>query len=399
MFSKNSDENLKTVRKIKVLQLIEALEIGGMERIIGVITCGLDRKKYNVEIWCIAKGGEIADELKDKGVKVRILNIFTYHNPFNILKLTFLLKKSKPDIVHTHGYFASTIGRIAAKLAGVPIIISHMHSTYWEYRKKHILMERFLNIFTHKIICCSKAVEEFVKSYERIKPSKTVVIYNGINEDRFSQPKNISSIKALFKINLSDPVVGTIASLTPHKGHKYLLEAAVKVLDTFPNSKFLIVGEGALRKELEQKVYNLNITSNIIFTGRRKEVANLLSIMDVVVLPSCIREGMPMSIIEAMAAGKPVVATNIGGIPEVVKDRETGLLVEPKSSSSLASAITRLLRDKEYATSLGETGKKHAEKFSSSIMAEKIEEIYNYYIDLKISKLEKEGCKFVRQQE
>ncbi len=376
------------MKKTKVLQLVETLDLGGMERVIATLAYSLDKAKYDVEVWCVARGGRIANELEHKGLKVKILNILNYHNPFDALKIIFLLRGAKPDIVHIHGYFASTIGRIAAKLAGVPVIIVHVHSTYWWYKKRHIVVEKLLSIVTHKIICCSKAVEEFVQEYEGIKSSRTVVIYNGIDENRFNQFKDTFVIKQVLKINPSDMVVGIVASLTPQKGHIYFLEAASKVLETFAQITFLIVGDGILRKELEQKVNDLNIVSHVIFTGKRDDVPDLLSIMDMVVLSSKIREGMPISIIEAMACSKPVVATNIGGVPEVVKDGETGLLVPAKSSFALASAITRLLKDKEYAVALGEAGKKRVEQFSSKIMAEKIEEIYDYYINFKISKLE-----------
>jgi len=372
------------MQKIRALHLVEDLKIGGAERIIATIATGLNKQNFDVIIWCIARGGEVADELKEAGVKVNILGIFNYHNPINILKLARLLKKAKPDIVHTHGYFASVIGRIASKIAGILILINHVHSTYWDYKKRHILMERFLSLFTHKIICCSKAVEDFVRDHERIKPAKTLVIYNGVDGDRFSLPKNTSSVKAQLGIDSGDSVVGIISSLTPHKGHKYLFQAAPMILDASPPAKFLIVGDGILREKLEKQIKNLDLASYVIFTGTRKDIPDLLSTMDIFVLPSCEREGLGISIIEAMAAEKPVVAADIGGIPEVVKNGETGFLIPPRNPEALARAIIELLRNPRKAKTMGKQGRKRfKEKFTNKRMLSEVENLYEALINQK----------------
>ena len=372
------------MKKIGVLHLVEDLKIGGSERVIADIATGLDRKNFDVSVCCITRGGEIAYELNEKGIKVNILGISNYRNPLNILKLALLLRKAKPDIVHTHGYFASVIGRIAAKIAGILVLINHVHSTYWDYRKRHILMEIFLSLFTHKIICCSKAVEDFVRDYERIKPAKTVVIYNGVDEDRFTTYKNTSSIKAQLGIDSGDSVVGTVSSLTPHKGHKYLFQAAPRILDVFPTTRFLIVGDGILREKLEEQIKNLNLASYVIFAGTRKNIPDFLSIMEIFVLPSCSREGLGISIIEAMAAEKPVVATDIGGIPEVVKNGETGFLVPPQNPEALAHAIIELLRNPRKAKTIGKQGRiRFKEKFTNKRMLSEVENLYKSLIDQK----------------
>ena len=238
-------------------------------------------------------------------------------------------------------------------------------------------MEKFLSIFTHKIICCSKAVEDFVRDYERIKPSKTVVIYNGVDEGNFSTFKNGSSAKAQLGVDSGVSLVGTVSSLAPHKGHKYLIQAAPMILDILPSTKFLIVGDGILREKLEEQVKNLNLISNVIFTGTRKNIPDLLSAMDIFVLPSCSREGLGISIIEAMAAEKPVVATDIGGIPEVVKNGETGFLVLSRNSEALAQAIIELLRNPKKANTMGKKGRiRFQEKFTNKRMLSEVENLY-----------------------
>lgn len=369
------------MNQIKVIQLVEDLKIGGAERVIADIAEGLDRKKYDVSVWCVTRGGETASELSDKGIKVRILGISNYYNPLNIFKLTRLLKDSGPDIVHTHGYFASVIGRLAARKARIPAIVAHVHSTYWDYKKRHIRIERRLSRFTHKIICCSEAVENFVKDFEKIKDGKTIVIYNGVDEDRFSTFKDSKSLLAELGIDEGSSVVGTVSSLTPHKGHEHLIQAASLVLDTLPSTRFLIVGDGPLRTRLENQAKNLNIYSSVIFSGERKDIPEILSLMDVFVLPSFSREGLGLAIIEAMAAERPVVATEIGGIPEAVIKEKTGLLVPPGDSDALATAIIEFIQDPKKAKEMGEKGRARViERFTKTKMLSEIQNVYQSLI-------------------
>jgi glycosyltransferase involved in cell wall biosynthesis len=364
------------MRKAKVLHLVEDLKTGGLERVIADIAQGLDKQKFEVEVWCVARGGEVAAELAEKGIEVKILGIFSCYHPYRIMNIAWLLKKSKADIVHTHGYFASVIGRTAARIAGVPILIDHMHSTYWEYKKRQIFVEKLLSSLTHKVICCSRAVENFVTGHLKVNPSKTIVIYNGADEEIFIPTEN-SALKARLGIQPADPVVGTVSSLYHHKGHEYLLQAVPLVLEAFPSTKFLIVGDGPLRKKLEDQAEDLNISAHLVFTGKRKDVPDLLSVMGIFVLPSCSREGLGISIIEAMASEKPVVATEIGGIPEVVADEETGYLVPPQNPDALAKAIVNLLQSPQRAKEMGRRGRaRFEEKFTKRKMLSEVENLY-----------------------
>ena len=365
------------MKKLTVIHLVEDMKTGGAERVIADIAEGLDSERYDVRVWCVTRGGNTADELAEKGVEVKILGISSYHNPFNVLRLKRLLREAGPDIVHTHGYFASVIGRISAQKAEVPVILAHVHSTYWDYKKRHILMERKLSRFTRKLICCSKAVENFVRDVEKIGNAKTVVIYNGVDEARFYPRKDTPSIRSELGLDEKALVVGTISSLAPHKGHEYLVRAASLVKEKFPSAKFLIVGDGPLRTDLENLANNLKIHTNILFTGARKDIPKILSVMDVFVLPSSLREGLGIAIIEAMAAEKPVVATDIGGIPEAVQRGETGFLVPPGNPRALAKAIIELLQNPEKAKEMGKKGRvRFKEKFTRKHMLSEIDALY-----------------------
>jgi glycosyltransferase involved in cell wall biosynthesis len=363
--------------RLKVIHLVEDLKIGGAERVIADIALGLDRKKYDASVWCVTRGGETASELSEKRIEVKVLGISSFRNPLNTVRLARLLQAARPDIVHTHGYFASVIGRLAARRAGTPIILAHVHSTYWEYKKRHIMIERKLSRFTHKIICCSQAVESFVTNTEKIADNKTIVIYNGVDEERFSPSKNSTSIRAEFGMDEEAAVVGTVSSLTPHKGHEYLIQAASLVLSTLPAARFLVVGDGPLRKKLEDQAKNLNIYPAVIFAGTRKDIPEILSLLDVFVLPSHTREGLGIAIIEAMAVERPVVASDIGGIPEVVNDSDTGLLVPPGDPEALAKATNELLQNPARAKEMGKKGRiRVKERFTAKKMLAEIEHVY-----------------------
>jgi len=375
------------VKKLTVIHLVEDMKTGGAERVIADIAEGLDSEKYDVRVWCIARGGNTADELAEKGIEVKILGISSYHNPLKILRLKRLLTEAGPDIVHTHGYFASVIGRLSAKKAGIPIIFAHVHSTYWDYKKKHILMERKLSRFTHKIICCSRAVENFVKDIEKVGDGKTLVIYNGVDEERFYPMEDAPSIRTELGIDEKALVVGTVSSLTPHKGHEYLIQAASLVKEELPSAKFLIVGDGPLRTELEDQVKNFSAHPFIMFTGTRKDVPKILSVMEVFVLPSSSREGLGIAIIEAMAAEKPVVATDIGGIPEAVKKGETGFLVSPGDPGALAKAIIELLQNPGKAKEMGKKGRaRFKEKFTRKKMLSETDALYQSFASQRKAK-------------
>jgi glycosyltransferase involved in cell wall biosynthesis len=363
--------------KTKVLHLVEDLKIGGLERIIASIVVGLDRNKYDVKIWCLARGGQIAEELIDKGMEVKILGMNTYYNPSKIIALSRLFRKEQVDILHTHGYFGSTFGRLAAILARVGIIVTHVHTTYHDFNKRNILIERFLSLFTEKIICISEAVKKFVVEIEGINEEKTCLIYNGIDPPQISSLESGISRRS-FGFSNSDFVIITVASLTPHKGHQVLIDAIKIVSSKYDNLRLLIVGEGILRHSLEAYAKRLQIFSNVVFTGQRKEVAPLLKIANLFILPSTEREGLGIALIEAMAAGLPVIGTRLGGIPEVIEDQINGFLVTPANSEELASFIERLITDLPTRDKMGEMGRKiYTEKFTSARMINDIESLYD----------------------
>ncbi|MBW1908175.1 MAG: glycosyltransferase [Deltaproteobacteria bacterium] len=364
---------------MKVVHIVEDLGTGGLEKVIAYIVLALDKKKYDVQVWCLARGGQIADELIDRGICVKILDMDSYYNPFSIIKLAGLLKRNNVIILHTHGYFGSTFGRLGAILARTPIVITHVHTTYYNFNRRNLFMERFLSLFTVRIICISQAVERFVVDVEAISEKKTCLIYNGVDEfGLFKSDAGIEENRKSLGFGKDDVVAITVASLTGHKGHRVIIDAVRILSDKHEGLRCLIVGDGHLRRELKSYCMELGLSSKIAFTGQRKDIMSLLRIADLFVLASTEREGLGIALIEAEAARLPLIGTKVGGIPEVIVDNRNGLLVAPKDVHELASAMERLIKDKALREKMGEAGRKmYEERFSAARMIKEIELLYD----------------------
>jgi glycosyltransferase involved in cell wall biosynthesis len=352
-----------------VLHLVEDLKRGGLETVIAEIAYGLNKEAFTVEVWAVVRGGEVAEELRNNGVQVQICDIPNYYNPFNILKLACRLYKSRFSIIHTHGYFASTIGRIAAVIARIPVMVTHLHTIYYGMSLRNRMIDRFLNVFSRKIICVSEAVRRsFVCAGFDMR--KAVVIYNGRDQARYILPRKQSEKKILI----------TVASLNIYKGHTFLLKALPQVQKKIPETYLWFVGDGPLREQLKEEVEQSGLAPYVSFFGFRKDVPELLSAAALFVLPS-LREGFPLAIVEASAAGLPVIATDVGGNPEGVMNGETGLLVSPGDSEALAAAIIHLLTNPEKIKTMSVKARQlFIEKFDTKRMIEKIEGAYREFL-------------------
>lgn len=362
---------------IQVVQIVEDLGVGGLERVIQRLAIGLPKKRYDVQVWCLTKGGVIADELRAAGVKVEVLGMGKRCTFAFLFRLVKKMKDCRVEILHAHGYSACTIGRAAAFLANVPVMIAHVHSMYWNYTRRQLFTEKVLSLITHKIICCSEAVARFVTEKERVVAGRVAVVYNGVPDLRRAGDGDARAALGLCPEDFSILVA---ASFSRNKGHSCFLSAISDVLRARPRIKVFLAGEGPLKRELELQAEKLGITGNVVFCGVVRDIGALLSAVDVLVLPSVEREGLPIAVLEAMSAGKPVIASRIGGIPEAVSDGKTGLLIPPRDSAALAAAILALDRDR---TKLRESGLAarvlYEQKFTLENMIAGVERVYGEF--------------------
>jgi glycosyltransferase involved in cell wall biosynthesis len=358
--------------RVKVLHLVEDFKVGGLERIVETIYNGLDRSLYEPHIGCIVAGGHLADLFLREGRSLSILGLRTYHNPANILRLARFIRQGGFHIVHTHAYFAGTMGRIAAFLAGAPIILNHVHTTYWDFKGRNVLIERMLSIVTARIICCSDFVRDFVVREEGISAGKAITIYNGVEDDPIAcgLPEERGHGEKFVRI-------AVVASLVENKGHAFLLTAFYRLTMLHPNLELWIIGDGPLRQNLERQTDALGIRNRVSFLGQRDDVPRLLPCSDIVVLPSLYREGLSLSIIEAMCQARPVVATSAGGNKELVQDGVNGFVVVPADADDLEAKLRILIADEDLRQTMGLAGRRrYEERFSSAIMMRQIEALY-----------------------
>jgi len=385
--------------KIKIIHIITRMDKGGSAENTLLTVRGLDREIYNVALirglsvesnMAEDESRAVEKDLTDaerEGVRiVTIPELVRRIHPFYDLKAFFalikILRHERPHIVHTHTSKAGILGRWAAFFARVPIIIHTPHGhVFWGYFGKcrtsfYILLEKLTARITDKIIVLTQQ-EKKDHLHVHIAPGdKFSVVHSGINLDRFS---NLSIDSAVMKKKLGIPegnlVVGTTGRLTHVKGHRYLIEAAGRIVKARPDATFVFLGDGELSDELKNMAFRLGIEENVKFPGWRPDVAEVMSVFDIFALPS-LNEGMGRVLVEAMVLGKPIVASDIGGIPDLVLDGENGYLVPVGDVETLAARIRELLDDSVKREEMGECGEKIAVDYSANAMVEKIDRLY-----------------------
>jgi len=395
---------LVLVGKIKILRIITRLNIGGPAQHVTFIEEGLDKGSFESKLVFGAvdnNEGDMSFLARERGLYlIEIPELSNQSgliaNLIALFKLYRVTKKEKPHIVHLHLLKARILGGLAAKLAGVPIIIETFHGNlfreYYGFLKTSIILilEKFVgNFVADWIIAISPSQKEELVQNGVANADKIRVINIGLELERFL---NIRDKSGEFKneLGLRDNVllVGIVGRLVPIKGHTYFLEAAKEVLEVIKDLspirsgiRFLVVGDGELRRELEEYCKELGIGDFVIFTGWRVDLERIYTDMDVVVLSS-LNEGTPVSIIEAMASEKAVVATRVGGVPDVVEDGVSGLLVSPKDPKALAQAIIRLLNDPELRAVLGREGRKRVyPKYDVRTLVKNMKDFYHDLIE------------------
>ncbi|WP_073344468.1 glycosyltransferase family 4 protein [Caldanaerobius fijiensis] len=312
-----------------------------------------------------------------KGIKVYDIVFNNDSNIFSLLgsaaKIASILKKERPELVHMHGYIASIVGRLACivnRLQPTVVTIHNYMPDNHVVKKFFVVMEKVLSRWTSVYIAVADALKAYVINQVGIHESKILTIYNGIPYREYEAGVYGQSVPKYVKRVIS------IARLIPQKGVEYFIRVADDILNMRDNVEFLILGDGPQRDHLESLIKELNRADRIKLLGHRDDVNALLDSSDVFVLPS-FSEGMPVSIIEAMRAGKPIVATDVGGIPEEVTDGVNGLLVKPGDAEGLKRAILRFLDDPQYARRCGEKGfELYCNKFSAEKMCLKTQDVY-----------------------
>jgi glycosyltransferase involved in cell wall biosynthesis len=363
---------------IRILFLIDKLVPAGTQTNLLKLIQGLDRKRFQPYVIALLEGGELAKEFQAAGVEPVILKTGALYS-FSAWKtyrfLTGWMRSHAIDIVQTHFLHADILGALAAGKAGVSkIIMARRDEGFWR-NGRQLALNRFFNRCADRMLCNSQAVARAVKQNEKVPESKIDVIYNGIESGVISDDLRGAARKEL-DLKKTEIAVGVVANLRHAiKGHIYILEAMAKVVKKCPKAKLFLIGDGPLRADLELYAKKLRITDAVNFLGSRRDIPALLNAVDIACLPS-LTEGFSNSVLEYMTYGKPVVATAVGGNPEVVTE-ETGFLVEPRDAKALADKILKLAEDDKLRRDMGQAGRRRIEEaFSVQAMVQSYEKYY-----------------------
>jgi len=363
--------------KKKVLTLIDILHPSGAENMAVNIAVKLnDSEDYSPVVYATRRGGALEDRLRSANIPYMILgrkNIFEFYK-FHRLKT--LLQHEQIKLIHAHKMGSNFWGSIIGKLCNIPVI-SHYHAHDVKVKNRiSQLSNKITGVLSSKIISVSDSEQQRLIKNDGVDPSKIITIHNGINYEKYHVAP-YSDIKAQLGIPMSSQVVGIVAAIIEIKNHELFLRAACEVLKQNRKVKFLVVGDGDRRAGIEKLASELKIDDDVIFTGFRNDVADIISIIDVGVLTSH-SEGIPVTLLEYMSSSKPVVCTDVGGVPELVMDNVNGFLVPPNDYQTLAKKINLLLTDNELAGKMGTRAYERVkENFSEQKMMEEIENLYD----------------------
>jgi glycosyltransferase involved in cell wall biosynthesis len=392
-------------RKIKVAHIIARMITGGADENTLFTIQGLDKDRYEVDL---IMGEEFDESIFDK-VKNNNFNIIQIkglkwklnflYDPIVLIKLIKLIRKNRYDIVHTHTTKAGILGRIAAHIAGVPIIVHGLHGSTFEAFESGLLnwflflFERLAGRFTDAYISVSKVLSEKYIERGLGKKDNHYTVYSGMELETFYGVRGKIDCRKKqreLEIDSEDFVIGNVARLETRKGHKFLINAFKDVVGERKGCpiKLLIIGEGEERENLENYAKEANLEKNIIFTGYREDVEELMALMDLFVLTS-LREGLPRVLVQAAAVGMPSIAFNVDGVPEIIEDNHNGFLVKVGDVKQLTKRIIQYIDHKELLVLHGKNGRELIKgKWSIEDMVEKIDKIYQDLVREKLGEIE-----------
>jgi glycosyltransferase involved in cell wall biosynthesis len=385
-----------TSSKINVFKFIPEFGIGGTERHVATLSRMLDRSRYNLRVGCVNRWGYFLDEIEANHIPVADYNINSLYKPGTFrqqLKFASDIKRHGIDIVHSYNFYANVFAIPAAKYAGIPVTIASIRDAgvYLTPAKKRL--QKFVCRWADCVLVNAESIKGWLIE-QGYHPDRIAVIKNGIDLSKFKRD-NRSEFRRELGLPADAPLVVMLSRLNPQKGVEEFLEAAAYVSRLSPQAYFLLVGGAFIRRngaierdvayyqELERCVARLGLGKRVIFTGFRNDVPMILSEAAISVLPSH-SEGLSNTLLESMAAGVPVIATRVGGNPEIVEHGKGGILVPVRDSRALAEAIYAILKNRDLAKSLGEEGRRRVEeRFSLERMVTETQDLYVKLLEKK----------------
>ncbi|HBF33393.1 TPA: hypothetical protein DDW35_02395 [Candidatus Sumerlaeota bacterium] len=362
-------------RPLNVLRVITWLPVGGIERKIAAVLPRLDRNLFNPRVVCLRERGPLADDLEASGVPVDVCPFKSRLSPSGIWRLAGLMKQHKIDIVHAHMYRSNTPATVAAKLAGVPVVIAHVHNVNtWETRRQ-LMMDRFLSRWRQVMVGVSDRVRQDIVNQLHLPSDKTRTLYNGVDIERFQDNSLRAPMRKTLGIADNELVIINHGRLVSQKNPQVFIRVAEEIAKTRQNVRILIAGDGGLREELEKIAAQKSVADKIQFLGKRDDIPELLQAADLYMMAS-FKEGFSNALIEAMAAGLPVVATDVGGNAEAVEQGKSGVIVPPHDDDAFVAAVARLVDNADERARLSEGARTRAQRFSLNNMVAEVQALY-----------------------
>jgi len=357
-----------------ILHLSSTSGPGGAETLVRRLAASLDPGGYR-SIACLFRRGWLHDALVQSGIPTSVIGMRGAFDTGWAREFAALVKREHVAAIHAHEFTANAYGSLMGQLLRVPVVAPVHGKSYFADRAKRRMAYRYVSRVS-RMVAVSEDLKDYVVNRAGVAEHRVSVIYNGVDDWTPPPTAQAAALRAELGLDAYEHVLGAVGSLYPVKGHVHLLQALPRILAEHPKTVLLLAGQGELEQPLRAEAARLRVEAQVKFLGLRGDVSALLSQMDAFVLPS-LSEGLSMALLEAMAAARPVVATRVGGNPEVVVDGDTGFLVEAQSPQAIADGIIRLLRDKSSAARMGERGRARAlERFSFRATVEQYQRLY-----------------------
>lgn len=372
------------MRKIRVLQITHDLGVGGLPRVVVTLSKALDRSRFDVSVLCLNDTGPLADELTDAGIPVLQLDRPSSGPDYlAFLKVARVLKEQRTDLIHTHNTQPLIDGGLASLFVRRAALLHTDHARSFPDKRRYMIAEYLLSHRAYRMVGVSEHTSRNLHQYEWIPPHRIVTVQNGIDGSRFLTYVDEAGKRAELGLPASGPVIGLAARLTEQKGITYLLQALPALVARFPDLSVVIAGYGPLEDAHKAEAQRLGVATHVRFVGTRLDVPELLQVFDVFALPS-IWEGLPMSVLEAMASGCVVVGSDVGGVGAALTNGVNSLLVPPAEPEALATALTTVLSDETLRARLAMRARQDFQaRFSAEAMARRYEALYEKAIETR----------------
>lgn len=372
---------MAVTRKLNIVQICDHLgwegsRMHGVKRLFAWMIPRFDRERFNVSLISLRRKDLSEDTLEQFGIDVTYLARHKF-DPGTFNALTKVLEDKQADLAHLHGYGATTFGRLSAWRMGIPAIL-HEHANHTDTPWFQKIADRFLAPHTDLAIAVSESTAQFTIRARLMPAERTKVVYLGAPLDEFARPRTSDEIAAARReLGVPDGgiAVGTVTRLMPSKGNQFFVDAVPKVRAVEPRARFFIIGEGELNAELEAQAATRGLGEHLQFVGFKRDVAQVLSALDIVVFPS-LWEGTPLTAFEALAMGKPIVSTDADGLLDVLTDGRDARVVRKADADALAAGILELIQHPDRAAALAAAARETGTQYDIAAFVRKMERLY-----------------------